>query len=80
MDLWTDMRRVLSLFAGYDPPSDAVGSPIMETVIDAVLQETVPGLGRAEVLIMCQDVGATKLMRHILEHMWRTGNGKRLRE
>ena len=79
MELWTPMRRVLSLFAGYDPPPHVVGSPVMERVIDAVLDESIEGLGRKEVLIMCQDLDEALLMHHILDYMWKEGNGKRLR-
>jgi len=79
MELWTPMRRVLSLFAGYDPPPHVVGGPAMETVVEAVLDESIDGLGRKEVLMMCQDLDEPLLMHHILDYMWKEGNGKRLR-
>lgn len=73
------MRRVLSLFAGYDPPPNVVGTPAMETVVAAVMDESIDGLGKREVLMMCQDLDEPVLMRHILDYMWKEGNGKRLR-
>jgi hypothetical protein len=77
MKLWDEMRQVLSLFACYDPPPGVRGGPAMQDVINAVLDDSVPGLRRAEVLLMAQDLGAKTLMRHILEYMWKQGNGKR---
>ena len=73
------MRRVLSLFAGYDPPPNVEGTPAMGTVLSAVLDESIDGLGKKEVLVMCQDLDEPVLMRHILDYMWKEGNGKRLR-
>jgi hypothetical protein len=70
MKLWDEMRQVLSLYLCYDPPAGLTGSPEMQQVVDSVLQDTIPGIGRHEVLIMAQDLGATTLMRHILDNMW----------
>lgn len=51
----------------------------METVVAAVMDESIDGLGKREVLMMCQDLDEPVLMRHILDYMWKEGNGKRLR-
>lgn len=64
------MRGILSFTLGYVPPPGLKGTHKMRAGIKLVLKDMVVGLRKTEVLIMCQDLGYTELMRYILMQMW----------
>ena len=64
------MRGILSYSLGYVPPPGVKGTRKMARGLELVLEDTVVGLRRAEVLIMCQDLGYAELMRYVLSKMW----------
>ena len=64
------MRGVLSYTLGYVPPPGLKGTQKMRSGLQLVLEDTVVGLRRGEVLLMCQDLGYVELMRYILLKMW----------
>lgn len=63
------MRRVLSYSAGYPPPR-VTGGPRMAFVLDAVVQNTVPGLKMRQVLEMAMDLGYEELAVELLHRLW----------
>lgn len=64
------MRGILSYSLGYVPPPGLKGTRKMARGLELVLEDSVVGLRRNEVLIMCQDLGYTELMRYLLGKMW----------
>ena len=64
------MRSILSYTLGYIPPPGLRGTNKMRTGLRLVLTDQVAGLRRGEVMIMCQDLGYTDLLRYLLVQMW----------
>lgn len=63
-----DMRMVLSYACGYWP-IPMRGSRKMDVAIHVVKSNEVWGFTVQDVLIMCQDLGCTALMTHLLQHL-----------